>query len=247
MASYLATVVVGQLTFEDAGEVGGVTIRNVYADSIAERRLGHLRAPGRDARALRGAVRPLPVRRLRLGGRRRPALRRPGDPDPVDLRARHPRLPAETESVVAHELAHQWFGDAVTPDTWQDIWLNEGFATYAEWLWVDHAGGNSPASSMVAGAHQSLQGDEPVAPGDPGAEDLFHTSVYWRGALALHALRETVGDDDFFAILQTWVERNDGASVNTADFVALAEEVSGDEVSALMDAWLYDPEMPDLP
>jgi aminopeptidase N len=246
MASYLATVVVGQLTFEDAGEVGGVTIRNVYADSIAEGASATFERQGEMLEHFAGLFGPYPfdvygsvvvddqlfvaleTQTLSIYGR--------------DILG----YPQETESVVAHELAHQWFGDAVTPDTWQDIWLNEGFATYAEWLWVDHAGGNS-LDSMVAGAHQSLQGDEPVAPGDPGAEDLFHTSVYWRGALALHALRESVGDDDFFAILQTWVERNDGTSVNTADFVALAEEVSGDEVSALMDAWLYDPEMPDLP
>ena len=246
MASYLATVVVGRLTFEDAGEAAGVQIRNVYDESLAGRAPATFERQGEMIEFYSDLFGDYPfdvygsvvvdadlfvaleTQTMSLYGR--------------DILG----YPEDTENVVAHELAHQWFGDAVTPDTWRDIWLNEGFATYAEWLWVDNAGGNS-LESMVRGAHESLQGDEPVPPGDPGVEDLFHTSVYWRGGLALHALRETVGDDDFFAILQEWVARNDGSSVSTEDFVALAGEVSGEDVEALMDAWLYEPELPELP
>jgi aminopeptidase N len=146
------------------------------------------------------------------------------------------------EGTVAHELAHQWFGNDVSPATWQDIWLNEGFATYASWLWSEHDGG-APVDE-VAAMHAQGRFDRP--PADPGAATLFDESVYERGALTLHVLRHTVGDDDFFRILRTWVERYGGRSASTADFEALAEEVSGAELSPLFDAWLRAPAMPDL-
>ena len=151
------------------------------------------------------------------------------------------------EQVLAHELAHQWFGNAVSPATWQDIWLNEGFAVYGEWLWTDHADGGSGDLDEVALEYGSTAGSFlDVPPTDPGADDLFNQSVYFRGALTLHALREAVGDDAFFEILTTWVETYSGESATTADFEALAEEVSGDDLDDLFDAWLRSDELPDV-
>ena len=178
MASYLATVVVGQLTFEDAGEAGGVTIRNVYADSIAEGASATFERQGEMLELLRRAVRPLPVRRLRLGGGRRPALRRPRDPDPVDLRARHPRLPAARPSrrrprarppvVRRRRDAGDVAGHLAERGLRHLRRVAVGRPRRRQLARLD--GGGAPTSRS--------QGDEPVAPGDPGAEDLFHTSVY---------------------------------------------------------------------
>jgi aminopeptidase N len=150
---------------------------------------------------------------------------------------------AGIDDVVAHELAHQWFGDAVSPASWQDIWLNEGFATYAEWLWASHARG-TPIDEIVE--HWWSTGSYELPPADPGADLLFDATVYIRGGITLHVLRRTIGDDDFFALMRAWVDRYSGGSATTADFEALAAEVSGDDLTGLFDAWLRATTMPAL-
>ena len=153
----------------------------------------------------------------------------------------------DAETVVVHELAHQWTGDLVRLARWQDIWLNEGFATYAEWLWDEHEGGATvpERAAEVAGRPGTWDG----VPGDPGADltGLFSDAVYDRGALTLQALREQVGDPAFRRIVREWTSRYAGQAVTTADFVALAEQVSGQRLDALFDTWLYTPGRPALP
>ncbi len=157
------------------------------------------------------------------------------------------------EEVIAHELAHQWFGNSVSPATWRDIWLNEGFATYSSWLWFEHRDGVSALNQRVEGAYNRLRASQttmsanPAVTGDPGANRLFDGAlVYTRGALTLHALRLAVGDDAFFAILQTFHATYMYGNASTADFIAVAEAVSGQDLEALFDAWLYQPELPAL-
>jgi aminopeptidase N len=149
--------------------------------------------------------------------------------------------------LIAHELAHQWFGNAVTLTHWRDIWLHEGFACYAEWLWSEESGGDS-AADQAAHHHAALaEKDQDLLLSDPGPELMFDDRVYKRGACALHALRTYVGDEKFFETLRTWVATRSGECVTTEEFLAHASSTTGTDVEALLDPWLNEVELPALP
>lgn len=149
--------------------------------------------------------------------------------------------------VIVHELAHQWFGNSVSVRQWNDIWLNEGFATYAEWLWGEQEGGDT--AQEVFDLHWEGPGAEArfwsLPPGDPGATQMFDRRVYDRGAMTLHALRLTVGDDAFFRILRAWAAQTRGGNATTAELVSLSERISGRPLGWLFDQWLYATSRPD--
>lgn len=150
------------------------------------------------------------------------------------------------EGTVAHELAHQWMGDHVSTYRWADIWLNEGWASYSEWMWTEHRGGASAQESFDE--IMSIPADDEefwgVVVADPGPLGLFVAPIYDRGAATLHALRGEVGDEAFFEIAQAWVERFGGGTASTADFIALSEEISGQDLEDFFEVWLYVPEKP---
>ena len=151
------------------------------------------------------------------------------------------------ERLIAHELAHQWFGNSVGVAGWQHTWLNEGFACYSEWLWSEHSGKRS-ADAIAAASHRvqaALPGKLVV--GDPGPADMFDDRVYQRGALTVHALRRTLGDDLFFALLKEWTRRFRYGTATTDDFRALAAEMSGRELTGFFDEWLCAPAVPAMP
>lgn len=155
-----------------------------------------------------------------------------------------------SERLIAHELAHQWFGNSVTLRRWRDIWLHEGFACYAEWLWSEHSGGRS-AGEWAQHYHQKLAAlPQDLLLADPGPADMFDDRVYKRGALTLHLLRGELGDDDFFALLREWTTRYRHGNAATEDFTGLAAEyaaaASVEPLEALWQAWLYSAELPAL-
>ncbi len=150
---------------------------------------------------------------------------------------------------VVHEMAHQWFGDSVSLTSWQDIWLNEGFATYAEWLWQEQHGGRSAQASFdhyyALPASDGLWAFPSADPGD-GAH-IFASPVYTRGAMTLQELRDAVGDRAFFTILRTWAHGHRYGNGTTAQFVALSERVSGKDLGELFHTWLYTAGKPPRP
>jgi aminopeptidase N len=142
-------------------------------------------------------------------------------------------------SIIVHEMAHQWFGDAVTLRRWRHIWLNEGFATYAEWLWQERQGGPS-AQRQFRVAYDAFPAGLrfwQLRIGDPGPKRLFDYRVYLRGAMAVHALRNRIGTEDFFAVTRRHVAK--GGTADTKDLRRLAERVSGERLGTFFRAWLY--------
>ena len=150
------------------------------------------------------------------------------------------------ERLIAHELAHQWFGNSVTARRWRHIWLHEGFACYAEWLWSEHSGG--PSADDWARHYYQRLADSPqnLLLADPGPRDMFDDRVYKRGALTLHVLRRRIGDESFFALLRDWTTRYRHSTAVTDDFTGLAANYAQESLRPLWDAWLYSTNVPPL-
>ncbi|WP_406207524.1 M1 family metallopeptidase [Kitasatospora sp. NBC_01560] len=151
-------------------------------------------------------------------------------------------------STVVHELAHQWYGDSVSVQRWSDIWLNEGFARYSQWLWSEHED-EGTAQELADYVYASYPADNAfwtVEPGDPGADHQFSGAVYDRGAVAVQALRNTVGDEAFFRILKGWPTERKFGNAAIQQFQAYAEKISGKPLAELFNTWLFTASKPPL-
>lgn len=244
MASYLATVGIGRFDVETSTGPNGLLIRNYFEQDIPQETRADFARTDEMLELFNTLVGPYPfevtgviVHDIDFGFALETQTMSVFGSGFTD------------EYVVAHELAHQWFGNSVGLNCWQDLWLNEGFATYLSVLWNEHAYGEQALDDEIRMYYMqvALSGPFAAPPGHPGADDLFNFGVYYRGALALHALRERVGDEAFFGILQTYYARFRDNNAVTADFVAIAEEVSGQPLQDFFDAWLYAEDVPDIP
>jgi Peptidase family M1 domain len=146
------------------------------------------------------------------------------------------------ELTLVHELSHMWFGHSVTLTTWPDIWLHEGFATWSEWIWSERQGNKSAAQYFKQYYNTPDQQTAFWGPAvanflDPAL--LFNGTVYYRGAMTLQALREKIGDLAFFQLLEDWATQNRHGNVTTPQFIALAEQKSGVDLTAFFDAWIF--------
>jgi aminopeptidase N len=155
-------------------------------------------------------------------------------------------------STVVHELAHQWFGDSVAVAGWSDIWLNEGSATFMEMYYAETHGGRS-AEEALHSYYDNIDADDGFwnlvvadpCPSHTGCVNkIFDGRVYQRGGLALQALRNVLGDTDFWALERRWVADHKGGNGTTEQFQALAEQVSGQDLSGFFDAWFHSASKP---
>ncbi|MFD3532506.1 M1 family metallopeptidase [Streptomyces sp. NPDC058664] len=242
MASYLATVAIGRYRTQAATALGSVPVLTAAEPSVAA-----------GSAALRDEIPEVLARQTRRFGpypfsAAGAIVTEDGTLGYALETQTRPVFPVASfdRTTLVHELAHQWFGNSVTPATWRDMWLNEGFATYAEWLYAEEYGQVPARKSFErAFAEDANWAFPPAAP--PTAENLFDPPVYQRGAMVLHKLRETMGDEAFGEILRGWPAKYRHANASTADFTAYAESVAGKDLDGLWEVWLYGEGKPDAP
>jgi len=248
MATYLAYLALGDFRFERGRTAAGTP----YLYAISEH-LGRVRRPA--------------VTSLRATGRAVDVFEAEFGPYPFDItggtlvnddfgfalenqtRPVYSKLffGRRNTNVIAHEIAHQWFGDSVSVNRWRDIWLNEGFATWASWLYATRVE-REPLNRQFAGTYRGYRGIPAmwrVRIGDPGPRRLFHIAVYDRGAMAVQALRNKIGVADHRRLLRTWLRTHRDGDATVRQFRVLAEKVSGVELDRFFRVWLFSDRRPE--
>jgi aminopeptidase N len=245
MATYLATVAIGRFRLE-RDTVAGHPYLAVADRSYGESVLTKLRGDTAYAHDLIEEV-----------GGAYPFAATGGIVDPssvgyaLETQTRPYYSSPPSRNLVVHEVGHQWFGNSVSPARWRHIWLNEGFATYMSWLYLEDDTGSTVANRLrnLHGNHgagdDSFWNPPPARVPDPSK--LFDSTVYDRGAMALQVLRELVGETDFSEIMLEWATENAGSAVTTDDFLAKIAEVTGAPAPSLFRDWLFERGKPSLP
>jgi len=258
--AYLASLVAGPLRELDLGRVRDLPLFGYALPDVAEKATAALQPTGRMIELLErfaGVPYPYPVYRQACivgypwGGMENIAAT---TLDQNDLHA--PDAPAEerleSDALLVHEIAHQWFGDLVTPASWADLWLAEGFATYAEFLWIERTQGADSAAAAWLALQEKLRDARSGAPRPVVSsacvelDDLFTPHVYEGGAAVLRILREVVGAEKFDAAVKAWIARGQNRSVGTAEFEALFAETTGRDLAPFFLEWLHSPAQPTI-
>ena len=243
MAAYLAAVYIGDFERVDHGPLydGGPIIRDYLPRD----------APAEMAQALSVTPEVIAFLEERLGPYPFDAYGTIVMPFPLGFALENQTLsihgPATIgPDIIAHEAAHQWLGNSVSPDDWSEIWMNEGFATYLHLMFeAEHFGADFNDTMTEVYAWLSDSGIGP--PRGIEIQDLFGASVYYRGAATLHALRLHIGDDTFYEILRTHYDRSAGGTTNTEEFLGMVDELAGPAAVDLVESWLYDETVPVFP
>lgn len=252
LASYLSTVDISQFNLQTGQKAKGIPIRNYFGEGIASDLLKPFDRQPEMLRFFSSIYGPYPfdiygsvVMNTETGSAlESQTLSIFG----IDQLGRT-KLGNSTEEVVAHEMTHQWFGDSVALSDWSDIWLNEGFATYTQGLWIEYSQGGTVFDQWVQNEYDSVKENlaDLVPPGKPKADDLFNSGVYDWAAVGLHALRLKIGDDDLFQTLRTYADRYKNSNVKQNDFRRVAEETSGKNLTGFFKRWFYSNTLPMLP
>jgi len=250
-ASYLVTVHTGDLILDETRKEGQVPIRNYFESRHFQRARAIFEDTSEMITFYEGIIGEYP---LDVYGSVVVDFDLPFALETQTLSTYGTRIledSVRTGVILAHELVHQWFGNSVSLARWQDIWLNEGFASYLSLMWLTEIYEDDVMQSVLNDWYARISDPDfintaPDAIGDPNAEYLFHDAVYWRGALTLHALRQRVGDDVFFEMIRTYFQRFKDSNATVEDFIALANEVSGEDLTDLFDVWLYQKVVPQI-
>jgi aminopeptidase N len=251
MASYLATLAIGRYEVRRTATADGLP---VYT-AVDPEQAGASRAVlARIPEVLAWAERTFGPYPFSSAGA---VVERPEDAGYALETQNRPVFPGAPDTgLLVHEIAHQWYGNSVTPRTWRDMWLNEGFATYAQWLWQEDHGGDTAQQTFDslyaggyfpdAGTNAALWSFPPARP--PDAARISATPVYWRGAMVLHKVRQTVGDDAFRALLRGWAREHRHGNADTGDFTSYVEESApGEDFAGIWEDWLYGEGRPERP
>jgi aminopeptidase N len=235
MATYLATATNGRFALTQT-RVGGIPVYNAVDPTLLSPELGQVLGEVPDiVRFFTALYGPYPFNA---------AGAIVDDAPDVDYALESQTKPnfafAPDETTLVHELAHQWFGDAVTLRKWPDIWLHEGFAEWSEWIWSERHGGDTAQQFFDAFVADKDPRTWDPAPGlITDAADLFGNSVYDRGAMTLQALRVEVGDATFLRILRDWFAEHEYGNASTADFIALAQRDAHRDLRRFFEKWLF--------
>lgn len=244
-ATYLVAVQIGRYTLEPR-RTAGVEWMLAYPPPLAERVLHDFEPVGAMLESFQELFGPYPFPSYAVVVTE-DALEIPLESQAMaTFGSEHADGRGGSERLIAHELAHQWFGNSVGLASWRDIWLNEGFACYAEWLWSEASGGLS-AGVLARAHHAALRlAAKDLLLGDPGPDAMFDDRVYKRGACLLHSLRRKLGDERFFALLREWTSEHRFGTVTSGDFEALAGRYATEPLERFFDAWLRQTALPAL-
>lgn len=244
MASYLASINIDQYVMEEVEAPGGIRVRNYFPPDYPEDRKRNFEAMPDMLQYFSGFFGAYPFDTYGVVITDNLPFC-PGALEGQTLSIHCPDDVMAGEYVIAHEIAHQWFGDSVSLENWQDLWLKEGLASYAGWMWLQRQDDLETFSSYVRDRKQEFTLAAPIA--QPPSDSLYGAEAYIGGAIFFHALRLQVGDPAFFEALRMYAERYQGSNASVNEFMKVVEATSGQGLDQFFNDWLTVTDLPSLP